>query len=218
MTPAPFFTAVAVSGAARTAAYCVAAVTGVLAGPAAARAQNTPPSAPMPPAAEQIAAAVLPLPADLRAGATVMGYRTTGKLEVLRQGSNRMNCLALYVVRPDFHVACYHDSLEPFMARGRELRAQGVTGAQVDTVRYAEIRNGNLKMPAQGSLYSLTGPKSVWNPAAGTATGASQLTVLYVPFATAASIGISTRPASDGTPWLMNAGTPKAHVMMVGRM
>ena len=29
----------------------------------------------IPPAAQQIAAAVLPLPADLRAGATVMGFR-----------------------------------------------------------------------------------------------------------------------------------------------
>src|SRR5690349_1840706 len=61
-----------------------------------------------PPIAEQIAAAVQPLPADMRAAATVMGYKTGTKLEVIRPGTNGMRCLALYVTRPNFHVACYH--------------------------------------------------------------------------------------------------------------
>ena len=72
----------------------------------------------IPPAAEQIAAAVLPLPAEMRDGAMIMGYKVKDKLEVLRPGTNNMICLALYVSRPDFHVACYHKGLEPFMARG----------------------------------------------------------------------------------------------------
>src|SRR5688572_15363612 len=78
----------------------------------------------IPPVEEQIAAAVLPLPEDLRNGATIMGYKMKDKLEPLKQGTNGMICLALYVSRPDFHVACYHKGLEPFMARGRELRAE----------------------------------------------------------------------------------------------
>src|SRR5689334_1253441 len=85
----------------------------------------------IPPAAEQIAAAVLPLPKEMQAGATVMGYRSGTKLETLRPGTNGMICLALYVTRPDFHVACYHHSLEAFMARGRELRENGVKGTSV---------------------------------------------------------------------------------------
>ena len=85
----------------------------------------------VPPAAEQMAAAVLPLPNEMRAGAQILGYKTAGKLEELRPGTNGMVCLALYVTRPDFHVACYHKGLEPFMARGRELRAQGLTPADV---------------------------------------------------------------------------------------
>jgi hypothetical protein len=44
------------------------------------------PAAKLPPVAEQVAAATLPLTADLRAGATVMGYREPGKLVVLRDG------------------------------------------------------------------------------------------------------------------------------------
>src|SRR5688572_28302579 len=106
----------------------------------------------IPPVAEQMAAAVLPLPEDLRNGATIMGYKVKDKLEPLKQGTNNMICLALYVSRPDFHVACYHKALEPFMARGRELRAKGATAAKVDEVRFKEIAEGKLKMPQRSAL------------------------------------------------------------------
>jgi hypothetical protein len=174
-------------------------------------------NAPVPPAAQQIAAAVLPLPAEMREGATVMGYKEPNKLVVLREGKNAMNCLALYVTRPDFHVACYHKSLEPFMARGRELRAQGVTGARVDTVRFAEIKSGKLKMPAQGSLYTITTKKENFDAATNKVKDAGLLVVLYIPGATPETTGISAQPREDG-PWLMFPGTPKAHVMMAGKM
>jgi hypothetical protein len=182
--------------------------------PLAAHAQ-----AAVPAPAEQIAAAVLPLPAEMRAGAKVLGYKTAGKLETLRNGNNGMTCLALYVTRADFHVACYHDGLEAFMARGRELRAQGITRLeQVDSARFAEIASGRLKMPSHGVLYSLTArDKAAWNPATATATGAVPLMVMYMPFATGKSTGLSEVPASSG-PWLMSPGTAKAHVMMVGSM
>lgn len=171
----------------------------------------------IPPEAQQIAAAVQPLPKELRDGAAVLGYRTAGKLELLREGKNGMRCLALYVVRPDFHVACYYDGLEPFMSRGRELRAQGVTGAKVDTVRFAEIKSGKLPMPSHGALYSLTGKKGAFDPVTGKITGASQLSVVYMPGATGETTGISTVPVKDG-PWMMFPGTPKAHIMIVGSM
>lgn len=172
----------------------------------------------IPPADEQIAAAVLPLPADMRAGATVLGYRTSGKLEVIRTGGNGMRCLALYAVRADFHVACYHVSLEAFMARGRELREHGVTAQDaVDSVRFTEVKSGKLKMPAHGALYSLTGPKTAWDPVRRSVSGATPLSVLYMPFATTETTGISTNPATRG-PWLMYPGTAKAHVMIVGSM
>ena len=37
--------------------------------------------------------------------------------------------------------------------------------------------------------------------------------VIYVPFATPESIGVSTDPA-PGKPWLMNSGTAGAHIMI----
>ena len=169
-----------------------------------------------PPAEQQIAAAVLPLPAELRASASVLGYDARGRLVSLRQGTGPMVCLANDPKAETFHVACYHESLEPFMERGRALRARGVTGDRVDSVRFQEVSAGKLRMPAgPASLYSLTGGS--FDPSTGTAPGARWLYVLYVPYATPATTGISDKP-QEGGPWLMLPGTPKAHIMFVPRM
>lgn len=171
----------------------------------------------LPPDAQQIAAAVLPLPAAMRDGAGVMGYRTAGRLEVLRPARNGMQCLADDPSDARFHVACYTTSMEAFMARGRALRAAGTTGTQVDTVRFAEVRRGTLRMPtAPASLYSMTGPKGDFDPATGTAPKSKPLYVLYMPGATTATTGLPSAPGKG--PWLMYPGTPKAHMMLSPEM
>lgn len=166
--------------------------------------------------AYQIAAAVTPLPAEMRAGATVLGYTAVGKpLVTLREGTNDMICLAPDPAAKAFHAACYHKSMEPFMARGRVLRASGVTGGQVDTVRFAEVKAGTLKMPTQPSmLYQIFGGS--FDSVTARATGGNSLFVTYIPFATAATTGISANPSSTG-PWIMFPGTPKAHIMYTGQ-
>jgi len=99
------------------------------------------------------------------------------------------------------------------MARGRELRAQGVKGEQVDTVRFKEIKSGKLTMPQTPSaLYTLTGPPNSFDTATGKVTGAKWLYVVYIPGATEKSTGITEKPAL-GVPWIMYPGTPKAHIM-----
>lgn len=167
-----------------------------------------------PPAAVQIAQAVSPLPDSLRAGARVLGYRGND-LVTLREGSNQMVCLADEPGNDRFHVACYHQDLEPFMARGRELRAQGVTQRdRIDSIRRGEIESGRLPLPRHTmALYSLTGPADAWDARAGVPRGVRGLDVLYVPYATAESTGISVMPAPD-RPWLMSPGEPWAHVMI----
>jgi len=169
----------------------------------------------IPPKAEQITAAVLPLPEELRAGARVLGYDAAGKFVTLREGKG-MICLAQYPKEERFHVSCYHESLEPFMARGRELRAAGTTGEQVDTVRYAEAKSGKLKLPSgPAALYQLFG--GTLDAAAGTVTGARRLYVVYIPYATGASTGLPEKPRGND-PWIMSPGTPKAHIMFTPSM
>ncbi len=168
----------------------------------------------IPAAPVQVAAAVLPLPAQFRADATVLGYQAGKRdLVMLRSGKNSYICLADDPADDRFHVACYHDTLEPFMLRGRELRAQGIVN--VDSARNAEINSGKLKM-AQGpaALFSLTARGKP--DATGVGSGARPLYVLYVPFATAESTGLPTTAPAQGSanaPWLMLPGTPKAHIM-----
>jgi hypothetical protein len=159
----------------------------------------------------QIQAAIAAAPAELRDGAGVWGYNDSKKLVKLREEKNEMICLASNPDAKDFHVACYHKLLEPFMARGRELRGQGVKGDQVDTVRFKEIKSGKLAMPQTPSaLYTLTGGS--FDAATGKVTGAKWLYVVYIPGATEKSTGITEKPA-PGVPWIMYPGTPKAHIM-----
>ena len=170
----------------------------------------------IPPASEQVAAAVTPLPDELKAGAAVLGYKVAGSLTTLREGRNDMICLAPEPGAKAFHSACYHKAMEPFMARGRSLRAGGVKGAQVDTVRFAEVKSGKLEMPAHPSmLYQIFG--GTFDEATGKVTGGSWLYVTYMPFATTASTGLTSKP-SDKSPWLMFPGTPKAHIMFSASM
>jgi hypothetical protein len=174
-------------------------------------------SAPViPPASAQIAAAITALPDELQAGAAVLGYRTAGKLETLRAGKNDLICLAPEPGAKDFHSACYHTAMEPFMARGRALRASGVKGALVDSARFAEVKKGTLKVPAQASmLYQVFG--GTFDEATGKVTGGNRLFVTYIPYATSTSTGLSAKP-SDKLPWIMFPGTPKAHIMFSASM
>lgn len=197
---------------ARTLASCI-----VVAALASSLCAQAPPRPTILPAEQQIASAVLPLPADMRAGATVWGYSADGGFVRLRPGPNHMVCLADDPRQERFHVACYHDALEPFMARGRELRAQGLGAQAVDSVRLAEIAAGRIRMPPVAGLYSITGQTDSYDPATNTIRGGRALFVVYVPFATAESTGLQTTPVR-GAPWLMDAGTAKAHVMFAPGM
>jgi hypothetical protein len=162
----------------------------------------------------EIAEAVSALPQAQRDGATVRAFRG-GALVTLREGSNGLVCLGDDPARDGWHVACYHESLDAFMARGRELRAAGVTNrAAIESRRLAEIESGELDFPdGPAALYSLSGEEGSFDPVTGEAEGVRGLTVIYLPYATEASTGISMEGSRD-RPWLMAPGKPWAHVMI----
>jgi hypothetical protein len=162
----------------------------------------------------QIAAAVSPLPEPLRANATVLGYKADGRLATLRKGSNDMVCLADDPTQDRFHVACYHRSLEPFMARGRELHARKLSREAIDSIRLADVKRGRYKMPtAPATLYQYFAPRDSVDRATGVVNGASYLYVVYTPYATPASTGLTANPLAGG-PWIMYPGKPWAHIMI----
>lgn len=169
-------------------------------------------AADVPPPEVQMAAAVLAAPSELREGAAVLGYNPKGEVVKLREGKNELICLASDPGKTSFSVACYHRDLEPYMARGRELVAQKVTGPKRNDVRWKEVAEGKLAMPREPrTLYVLTG--TGFDASSGKVTDAYLRWVIYVPFATPESTGLSTKP-SDNAPWLMSAGTAGAHIMI----
>lgn len=167
----------------------------------------------VPSAEEQIAATILAAPEERRTGVGVLGYDAQGKLVTLRKGENELICLADKPGDERFSAACYHKDLEPFMARGRELEAQGIKGAERnEKYRWKEIKEGKLSMPKEPRmLYVLSGKG--YDAASGKVIDGSVRWVIYVPFATAESTGLSTK-SKRGEPWLMDAGTPGAHIMI----
>jgi hypothetical protein len=165
-----------------------------------------------PPAADQIAAAVLAAPADRRPGAMVLGYDDKGALVTLRPGTNDIVCLADDPKAAAFGVACYHKDLEPYMARGRELVAQGVKMDDSHDARWKEIDAGTLKMPKEPrNLCVISG--TGFDAAAGKITEAYTRWVIYTPYATPESTGISATPVPGG-PWMMYPGKAGAHIMI----
>ena len=166
-----------------------------------------------PSAEEQIAATILAAPEELRAGAAVLGYGADGKLTELRKGTNEMICLASAPKATRFSASCYHKDLEPYMARGRALAAQGIAGNdRNEKYRWKEIKEGKLSMPKEPRMLYVMSGKG-YDAASGKVTDGVVRWVIYVPYATAQSTGLSTK-SKRGEPWLMDAGTPGAHIMI----
>jgi len=159
----------------------------------------------------QIALAVLAAPQEERAACTVLGYDDAGKVVTLREGTNGLICLADDPAEPGFSVACYKKELEPYMRRGRELRARGKNSQAVFDTREKEVKEGTLPMPDRSILYVLTGEL---NAATGELEKRYLRYVIYIPYATPESTGIPLRPTGPGGPWIMNPGTHRAHIMI----
>ncbi len=163
----------------------------------------------------QIKTALLAAPPDDQAGATVWGYNDAGKMILLKQGNGNLVCLADDPKEKGIKVACYSKKLEPFMKRGRDLMAEGKNDAQKKEIREQEIKTGKLKMP-EGSnmLYVYSGKDENYDKTTGELKDGHFRYVLYVPYATLESTGLSPKPAIPGMPWLMDPGTYGAHIMI----
>lgn len=164
---------------------------------------------------DQIASAVMAATDAQRADATVLGYDSEGKFIVLRKGTNELICLADNPNKKGFSVACYHKDLDPMMARGRELRAEGKNSGEINKIRSEEAISGNLKMPTSATtLHVLSGSSAHYDAAKNEVVGATLRYVVYIPFATQKSTGLPLQPEVSGGPWLMFPGTYRAHIMI----
>jgi hypothetical protein len=160
-------------------------------------------------ASDEITQATLPLPEDLRAGATVYKYDPkTGDRIVLRKGTNFAECTPRGA---DGFTWCYNAVTGPRRDFSAKLRAQGKSDKEIQEAVAAATAAGTVKpTPFATMSYRLYGKKD----------RIQLLWVLSVPGATPETIGVSDdsmRDESingDGRPWLMLPGTPGAHIMI----
>ena len=159
-------------------------------------------------AADPVAQATLPLPNDLRAGATVYTYDANGDRKILRKGTNQIECTPR---GDDGFTWCYNVAGAARRDFTAKLRAQKKTDKEIEAAVAEATKAGTIKPTAFGTMsYRLYGkPDRI-----------QLLWVLSVPNATPDTIGVSTASQREealeqkGVPWLMLPGTPGAHIMI----
>lgn len=162
-----------------------------------------------------VATSIMAAPEGSRTQCKVIGYNMAGEFVTFREGTNEFIVLTDNPQNPGFNAACYHKSLEPFMARGRELRAEGKNPREIFDIREAEAKAGTLDMGTPGAtLHIYFGGNTDYNPETNEVDGAKYRYVVYLPFATAATTGLPEKPIDANHPWIMNPGTHRAHIMI----
>lgn len=151
------------------------------------------------------------VPDDFKDGAKVYGYNEKGSFVTLLEGSNDYIAIADNPNNDKFSTAAYHKDLEPFMARGRELKSAGKEFKEIFDIREEEVKSGALKMPDKATLCVFTGEV---NPETKEIENPYVRYVFYIPFATGESTGLPTTPTPPGHAWLMDPGTHRAHIMI----
>ncbi len=162
-----------------------------------------------------IALALMPAPTELKDGASIYSVSEKGELVLIRAGKNDLVCLADDPKQAGLNVSCYQKDLEPFMARGRQLKLEGKGHQEVFDIREKEVKDGKLKMPKNPStLYVYTAKDGEFNAATGEVKKGYLRYVIYIPYATAESTGLPLAPSAPGMPWIMDPGTHRAHIMI----
>jgi hypothetical protein len=166
--------------------------------------------------AQALEAAVLPLPTQLRAGATVVRLDNSSKPEVLRKGVNGMVCIADAPNDDIFDVRCYRDTFIPVVYRAFQLGYR-VAGEKVG----AEIQAGTLKVSSEPTAgYRCLGPAASYDADRNTIDARVECwQSIHFPFRTAAEVGFPDEadvPENQqrSTPYVMSSGTYWSHVMI----
>ncbi|MDG2091387.1 MAG: hypothetical protein P8J61_09905 [Gammaproteobacteria bacterium] len=153
--------------------------------------------------------ATLPLPEEFRAGATVVQYDSeTGARQVLRQGTNLMECQPR---AESGFTRCYHQIVSAEQDIRALLAAQGASQEQIQEAVAEAIDGGDIATAPSGSMmYRLYEEddrlKLLW--------------VIRLPNASSEQTGMSIGSQRDnsldgmGKPWMMRDETPAAHLMI----
>ena len=170
---------------------------------------------------DDIRFSVLPLPEQLRNGATVMRIESPGHPVVMRQGSNGLVCFRVVPGEAAWDARCYEATMARLIFRAGELRRMVLTNDSIDARIKADVSAGTLTLPAHPAAgYRVLGRPDSYDPATGAVTAPMERwQSLHVPFTTAASMGLPDESTVSElqrtrTPYVMASGTWWSHVMI----
>jgi hypothetical protein len=168
------------------------------------------PAAPLEPGASQadVDKAVLALPENLRNQTMVVKWKPDFTYDTLRKGSNNLVCYdrSGFPLQQPFSVECTAVGNLDRAAQNLKAEKLGDRAKSNDSLNEQE-KGGSRAKPLFGSVwYHLAGPDK---------EHARQHMTIAVPMATAQSLGLPDK-ATQGSIWIMNAGTTTAHLMVPG--
>jgi len=153
--------------------------------------------------------AVTPLPDDLKDGAAVIRYNAAGEREVLRKGTNMIECQPFDPVSG--FIRCYHQSVGAEYDLQAKLAAQGKSAEEIRAAVDAAVAAGEIETRPFAALDYRVYPED---------DRIRYLWILRAPGATPEELGWPTASqrdnalAGEGLPWMMRVGTPRAHLMI----
>jgi len=163
-----------------------------------------------------IGGALLPLPEQMRADATVVRLDAEFRPITLRKGTNGMVCIADKPNDDRFDVRCYKDTFIPVVYRAFQLGYQ-VSGEKVE----AEIKAGKLQLSNEPTAgYRCLGPIAGFDASKNIVN--SQIECwqsIHFPFRTAVELGVPDERNVSASqqreiPYVMSSGKYWAHVMI----
>jgi hypothetical protein len=151
---------------------------------------------------------LLPAPANLREGATVIKWKPDFTYDTVRKGTNRLVCYdrSSFPQQQPFSVECTSIANLDRVAQNMKFEAAG-DKAKTQAMLDAAEKDGTRAKPEFGS---------VWYHVMGAdAEHTRKHMTIAVPGATTQSTGLPDNPKQGGV-WIMNAGTTTAHIMTPG--
>ncbi|MCF6223784.1 MAG: hypothetical protein L3J34_08655 [Flavobacteriaceae bacterium] len=101
------------------------------------------------------------------------------------------------------------------MSRGRELTSEGKSRGEKEKIRSEEAKSGKIELPTTpATLHIYYGENGFYNTETNNIENAKYRYVVYVPYATQESTGLSLSPNQSSHPWLMFPGAYNAHIMI----
>jgi hypothetical protein len=160
------------------------------------------------PADSAIETALLALPANLRADATVIKWKSDFTYDTLKTGTNGLVCYdqSGFPLQQPFSIEC--TAMANLERAAQNLKAEALGDRAKSQAMLADMEKaGTRAKPVYGS---------VWYHFAGADRERARMHMtVALPGATAQSTGLPDSRRVDGV-WIMNAGTSTAHLMVPG--